>query len=286
MPYRRLPNTDNARYIALKKALDMGNRIAPFKLAFSQSTFHKVKSFTPQFEVALNSYHETYSNQVKRSKEYNELYKKAKLYISHFIQVMNFGIARGEMPAVSRTFFGLKENDSKLPSLSTESDVIAWGEKLIKGDNERVAKGGNYITNPTVGNVKVRYDKFIDSYKKQKLLQDTCTSSLNRVAALRAESDQIILNVWNEVEEYYKKQTECNRREKCQEYGISYVFRPSEIQKAEIDKKQTKIVFENEIMAENNLAVNRLNILESVQDIQGPTIQNLTAELLPITAAN
>lgn len=262
MPYRRLPNTDNARYQALKKALEIGNKVTPLRLAFSQSTYHKVKSFTSQFEISLNSYHETYANQVRRSKEYNELYKKAKIYISHFIQVVNFAIARGEMPAASRTFFGLHENDSKLPSLNMETDVIAWGEKLIKGDNERVSKGGNYITNPTVGNVRVRYDKFIDSYKKQKLLQETCSSSLNRIAALRAEADNIILLVWNEVEEYYKGLPECEKREKCQEYGLIYVFRPSEIQKAEAMKKQTTFVFEQEIMEESNIAESRMNILE------------------------
>lgn len=262
MPYRRLPNTDNARYQALKKALEIGNKVGPLKLAFSQSTYHKLKSCTSQFEIALNSYHETYANQVRRSKEYNELYKKAKMYISHFIQVVNFAIARGEMPATARTFFGLGENDTKLPALNMETDVIAWGERLIKGDNERVSKGGNYITNPTVGNVRVRYDKFIDSYKKQKFLQETCSGSLNRVAALRAEADQIILSVWNEVEEYYKNFPECEKREKCREYGLIYVFRPSELQKAEAMKKQTEFVFEQEIMEKSGIAENRLNILE------------------------
>ncbi len=266
MPYRRLPNTDNARYHALKKALEMGTQIAPFKLAFSQTSFQKVKSFIPQFEVALNTYHETYANQTRRSKEYNELYKKAKLYISHFIQIINFSIARGEMPASSRTFFGLQEHNAKLPSLNTEADLITWGEKLIKGDNERVSKGGNYITNPTVGNVKVRYDMFLDAYKKQKFLQETTSGSLTRVAALRSSADQIIVTIWNEVEEYFKKLSENEKREHCQEYGVIYVFRASEKQKTEIERNQTKLIFENEIMQETNLAENRINFLEQSQN--------------------
>lgn len=273
MPYRRLPNTDNARFKALKKALEQGNHIAPFKLAFSQSTFHKVKSFTSQFEVALNTYRETYANQVRKSKEYNELYKKAKLYISHFIQVMNFAIARGEMPACSREFFGIKENDTKVPALNNEPELIALGERLIKGDSDRVSKGGNYITNPTMGNVKVRYDKFLESYWKQKALQETCSNSLNRVSSLRAEADQIILSVWNEVEEYYKNLHECERRTKSEEYGLTYVFRPSEKIKNEVMKQQTSIVFENEVMAETNLAENRRNLLEQKTEVNSE-IQN------------
>ncbi|MBI5218249.1 MAG: hypothetical protein HY958_04895 [Bacteroidia bacterium] len=265
MPYRRLPNTDNSRYRALKKALELGNHIAPFKLAFSQATFHKVKSFTTQFELLLNTYRETYSNQVKRSKDYNELYKKAKLYISHFIQVMNFAIARGELPASSRSYFGIAENDSKVPLLNSEAEVIAWGEKLVKGDSERVSKGGNYITNPTVGNVKVRYDKFMESYWKQKSLQGTSGTSLGRVAGIREEADQIILNVWNEVEEYYKDLPEAERKSKCEEYGLVYVFRPSEKLKHDAMKNQTEIVFEQEIMENTNLAEDRMKKLEQTQ---------------------
>ena len=263
MPYRRLPNTDNARYKALKIAYDLGKVTSPVNLAFGQATFFKVKSFTPNFEMVLNTYKETYSNQVKRSKEYNELQKKAKLYISHFIQVMNFGIARGELPPSSRVFYGIDENETKVPNLISEADIIAWGEKLIKGDSERVSKGGNYITNPTMGNVKVRYDKFLDFYWKQKSLQETCVNSLNRVTALREEADKIILSVWNEVEEHFKKICdEEERREKCAQYGVIYVWRPTELKREEIKKQQTKLVFENEVLANSNIAETRFNVFK------------------------
>lgn len=268
MPYRRLPNTDNARYNALKKALEKGNQIAPIKLAFSQASFHKVKSFTAQFELCINTYRETYSNQIKRSKEYNELYKKAKLYISHFIQVMNFAIARGEMPASSRTFFGINENESKVPGLNSEQEVIALGEKIIKGDSERVSKGGNYITNPTVGNVKVRYDKFVESYKKQKLLQETCNNALKRISSLREEADLIILGVWNEVEEHYKDLPDTEKRIRCEEYGLTYVYRPTERLKIEAAKQQTKIVFEREILNETNLVEARRELIQQISEVK------------------
>ena len=267
MPYRRLPNTDNARYKALKTAFDLGKTISPVNLAFSQATYFKVKSFTPNYEMVLNTYKETYSNQVKRNKEFNELQKKAKLYISHFIQVMNFGIARGELPASSRVFYGIDENETKVPNLNSETDIISWGEKLIKGDAERVAKGGNYITNPTMGNVKVRYDKFLDFYWKQKSLQETCTNSVNRVTALREEADKIILSVWNEVEEHFKNICdEDERREKCAEYGVVYVWRPTELKRAEIKKQQTKLVFEDEVLVNSNLAETRFNVFHQASN--------------------
>ena len=43
MPYRRLPNTDNARIKAMKRAHELGTDLPPFKLAFSQGIFQKIK---------------------------------------------------------------------------------------------------------------------------------------------------------------------------------------------------------------------------------------------------
>jgi len=47
MPYRRLPNTDSARIRAMKSALEKGKNLHPFKLAYSQATYVKLKTFLP-----------------------------------------------------------------------------------------------------------------------------------------------------------------------------------------------------------------------------------------------
>ena len=96
MPYRRLPNTDNARHKALIKAYEKGKDTPPFKLAFSQSTYQKIVSFLPGFEKKIIHQRSALSKQIERNKDYHSLQKKAKLYISHFIQVVNMAIQRGE----------------------------------------------------------------------------------------------------------------------------------------------------------------------------------------------
>ena len=124
MPYRRLPNTDAARRRALSRAFEKGRELPPFKLAYSQSTFQRVQSFLPSFEKALYETRQAFQNQVNKNRDYLKIMKKAKLYISHFIQVVNMAIMRGDLPENERNFFGIKEDLAKLPVLNAESDII------------------------------------------------------------------------------------------------------------------------------------------------------------------
>jgi hypothetical protein len=229
MPYRRLPNTDAARLKALRTAFVKGKELPPFKLAFSQATFQKVSSFLPGFEHVISQHRMAYSNQVKKSKEYQASFKKAKMYISHFIQVMNMAIARGELPASARSFFKLAEDDSRLPSLNTEAEVIQWGEHIIQGEAQRIMKGMSPITNPTIAVVKVRYENFVDSYKFQKTLQKSSERALLDLNDQRRTADNIITQIWNEVEAAYNELPEDIRRDKAADYGVVYVFRKNEL---------------------------------------------------------
>ena len=229
MPYRRLPNTDNSRLKALKSALKKGRELTPMELAFKQGTFQRLRSFLPKWETSITEHKNTYDIQIKNNKEYLRKLKKARLYISHFIQVVNMAIVRGELQSSVRTFYGIEEDNSKLPSLSTEADVIEWGKKIIDGETKRKMSGNNPITNPTSAVVKVHYDNFAEAFKFQKMLQKNHTRALNHLAELRDEADDIILNIWNEVEDNFSDLPEDLKREKSQEYGVVYVYRKNEI---------------------------------------------------------
>jgi hypothetical protein len=229
MPYRRLPNTDSARLKALKSALEKGRELPPFKLAYSQSTFQRVQSFLPSFEKVMLETKNSYETQVEKNKEYIKLIKKAKLYISHFIQVVNMAILRGELPASERVFFDLDEDEKKTPSLNTESELFDWGKKIIEGEDLRKAKGRSPITNPTMAVVRVRYEQFVDAYRFQKILQKNHQRDQENLAGLRSTADEIILMVWNEVEAYYQELNDQEKRNNAMTYGLVYVYRKNEL---------------------------------------------------------
>ena len=229
MPYRRLPNTDNARHKALLKANQKGQETPPFKLAFSQSTYQKIVSFLPSYEKTMLHQKTALTRQIERNKEYHALMKKAKLYISHFIQVINMAIQRGELSQSILAHYRLNNYFKKLPPLNSEDEVIKWGGNIIEGETERIRNGMSPITNPTIAVVKVRYEKFMEAYKNQKNLQTTNNRALKELADLRPVADSIILQIWNEVEESFKDLPDDLRREKAAEYGLVYIFRKNEM---------------------------------------------------------
>ena len=268
MPYRRLPNTDIARLKALKMGLAAGVEIPPFKLAFSQATLQKMRNFYVSFEQMMQQQKSSFSSQSSKSKELSVITRKAKLYISHFYQVLNFAVMRGEILPSARKFYGLRENDSRLPNLNNEKDIAFWGDKLIKGEAERIANGGNPITNPTAAVVRVRYEHFLEAVRYQKVLQKTTAYATDRISAMRSEADLLILTCWNEVETTFDLLPEDVRREKSAKYGVVYVYRPYERDEQQIVEETTEIdseefVSEAEIMAETTLQQERREMLEN-----------------------
>jgi hypothetical protein len=239
MPYRRLPNTDAARLRALKAAFIKGKELPPFNLAYSQSTFQKVQSFLPQFEKVLTENKFAYDNQVKKNRDYQVLVRKARLYISHFIQVLNLAIIRGDIPSNIRAIYGLDADEKKLPQLTTEAEIIEWGEKIIKGEAQRCAKGGAPMTNPTVAVVKVRYENFFDAYQSQKIVRKAVERTSHELIEIRKTADDLIQHIWNEVEEKFADLPDSQRREAASAYGLVYVFRSNELSNIDILDKAT-----------------------------------------------
>jgi len=232
MPYRRLPNTDSARMKSLKSALEKGKDLPPFKLAFSANSLRKIQAVLPQFENAISEHKNSLNLQANKNREYQKRLKKVKLYISHFIQVVNLAIARGDLATETRNYFAMGDEEKKVPSLTAEEDVVWWGEQLIKGEQSRRNKGKNPITNPTIALLKVHFDKFMEYHNYQKSLKDRSQRAQDHLNQRRSQVDGVIQQIWNEVELTYSDLPEEMRREKASEYGLVYVFRKNELNNA------------------------------------------------------
>ena len=228
MPYRRLPNTDQARLRALRAAKQKGSATNPFDLAFSQKVFLHIKAFLPMYEQAIEQYNFSKDRQAKYGKLLNDQFKITRLYVSHFLQVLNFGIIRGEIKPEVRTLYTLNKDERSVPELGTEQQLIYWGKKVIIGEEERVVMGGNRIYNPSIAMVKIKYEKFIEYFSNHKNLQATTQKMHEKVAGLRDNADNLILHLWNEVEEKFDELPSDLKRDKCMNYGIVYMFRKHE----------------------------------------------------------
>ncbi|KAA6325247.1 hypothetical protein EZS27_025517 [termite gut metagenome] len=229
MPYRRLPNTDQARILSLKQAVEKCDRSDVYDLAISVKTFSEARNFLLKFEGAQTYYKECYENQSIHSRKHQLHVKNARMFISHFIQVLNLAILRSEIKKMNKIHYGLSLENNNVPDLTSESAVLEWGGKIIAGEQKRVRDGGIPISNPAIAKVKVYYDIFKDGYERQKNLQSITGRSLEELASMRMKADEIILDIWNQVEKKFKGiHPHELRLNKCREYGVIYYYRTDE----------------------------------------------------------
>jgi hypothetical protein len=128
----------------------------------------------------------------------------------------------------------MNENETRLPSLTTEESVLKWGEKIISGEQDRIKKGLSPMTNPTIAIVKVRFEQFKDAYYSQKTMQKSTNRYVVELSEMRKTADGIITMVWDEVERTYQNMPEDIKREKCIEYGLVYVYRKNELNRISV----------------------------------------------------
>ena len=228
MPYRRLPNTDQARLRALQRAISQGEKQTYGDQVVLYKSVNEAANFYSVFEKQMIIYKQMLDNQVSANKQYQQVLYNARMYISHFIQVLNLAVIRGDIKREQKMMYQLDLNSHNVPDLSTESAIMNWGRNIIEGENERVRNGGFPIYNPTIGKVQVHYEVFKEYKLTQKLYQSTTNRNWEELVKLRKKADEIILDIWNQVETYYKDENPYNKLIKCEKYGLIFYYRKNE----------------------------------------------------------
>lgn len=228
MPYRRLPNTDQARLRALKTAVqraaesDFTEQVLPYRLST------EAEACLLKFENLVSQYQTNFDNKVSANKKYKKMVQNTRMYISHFIQVLNFAVIRGEIKKEQKRLYNLDENNFALPDLSSEEALLTWGKNIIEGETARMGQGGIPINCPAINKVKVHYDMFKENQVNQSMHRMSTERVYEDLEELRRKADQIILQIWNTVEEYYDKQLPYARMRSCESYGLKFYYRPHE----------------------------------------------------------
>ena len=237
MPYRRLPNTDQARIRALKAVVAKADVQNLYDLAVSLKTLTEARNFLTRFEAAQSYYLQCFERQSQAGHKHQANVKMARLYVSHFIQVLNLAVIRSEVRVAHKAYYGLPGDSTNVPDLSTETALVEWGRKIIDGEAKRTSQGGIPIYNPTIAKVRVHYDIFTDSYDRQKNLQALTARSLESLSAMRTTADELILDIWNQVEiNFDEVSTNEKRLDLCRYYGLIYYYSTGEKRKEEVNK--------------------------------------------------
>lgn len=148
MPYRRLPNTDQARIRALKAVVVKGEVCNVYDLAVSLKSLTEARNFLTKFEAAQAYYMECFERQAQAGRKHLMNVKTARLYLSHFIQVLHLAVIRSEVRTAHLAYYGLEDSKNNVPDLSTESALVEWGRKIVDGETRRISQGAYRSTIP------------------------------------------------------------------------------------------------------------------------------------------
>jgi hypothetical protein len=169
------------------------------------------------------------SGQLGATGESTVAFNLARQMISHFVQTLNLAIDRHTFPPAARGFYQLDGNQAKLPTLTSEEDVMTWGDRLKEGEPARVAAGGAPITFPSIAEVNTAFDDFVAKRQTQDGVGDLQDNKEEAVAALRPSVDLLIKDMWDETEFKFRHQSPSSMRGKARGWGVVYISRPGEV---------------------------------------------------------
>ena len=225
MLVKKLPTTDEDRIDILRTIADREELNMDENAILTIVELHELRNFLLVFEGAEFCYKQAIEDESKADKHHQELLERARLYISHFIQVLHMMVIRGEIKAENLPLYELDEDDLTVPDLSSEEVVLDWGERLAKGETERTCRGGAAtIYNPNIAKVKVHYDLFKDSLQSLKIYRQNTVRNTEGLLELRKKADQQIWDIWTRVESRYWDLSLGERAQKYESYKISHFY--------------------------------------------------------------
>jgi len=253
MPYRRLPTTDKARLRALETALNKVNQVSVSDIPFANHSIEELQHVKSQFENTLRHYELTVQQQSENNKQYKAAYETARLYLSHFIQVLLFASERGEINGGLKYYGNLQQYDGRVPTLNSEREILEWGKVIVDGEQRRVREGGSAIYSPSIALVKFKLEEFDDAAIFQQNLKRNTLRAFEKMQELRKSTNEFIAQLWTDIEEHLEMEAETpeQKRKVAAEFGIVYVLRRKERKLLEQKQKTGNI---NHVNSTDNAA--------------------------------
>lgn len=227
MPFRRLPNsvdTLDKAMIALRDKMSTN----PTSLPFSDALSTRFQAFAPGFVQKVVDSQSLLQDQGKATVNAVASQEKLAMIESHFIQVFNFRIARGESPATDRAFYKIDFDDDTVPKLTSKADVKLWAGQLTLGEAKRVSKGGAPMVDPSATLLQNASNDYTAKLKIQSDFKTSYDKIQEELAAMLEEGLELIRDIWDEIEFTYHKEKPPSMRRKSMEWGVVYVLRPDE----------------------------------------------------------
>ncbi|MBI3878258.1 MAG: hypothetical protein HY300_20235 [Verrucomicrobia bacterium] len=150
------------------------------------------------------------------------------LFISHFHQVLDMGIARGAFADGARSYYGRDITAGSIPDLSTYDAVAEAAGKIISGEAARAtAEGAAYVAMalPSAAETGTLRTQFTALRNSQQQAVVNTDQQREEEMALYPEAQVLAVDLCDTVEFFYRKDPDDgSRRTKCERWGVVYLF--------------------------------------------------------------
>jgi len=238
MPSRRLPNSMPAVIRTLKTARDewkntpvaadraiSADHWAKLDDAVPTSFLNKLLKEASDVDLALAA-------QAPLSDQFGQVYARLTLFVSHFHQVLDMGIARGAFAAGARGYYGRDIGATSIPDLSNQIAVMEAAEAIVTGEAARAtAEGAAYVAMalPSAAEVATLRTQFLAVRNTRELALVKTDREREELMALYTEAQILAVDICDTVEFFFRKDTnDGSRRTKCERWGVVYHFEPGE----------------------------------------------------------
>lgn len=163
---------------------------------------------------------------------FNAARKRAAMFVSHFHQVYDLGVARGAYTAAGRSFYGRDITDTAIPDPATEDDLADALDAIIKGEADReTAEDTAFVamSNPSAAEVAAVRTAFTATRNPKKLALQKTDREREEASVMLPEALERCKDICDTVEFFYRKDPDdSSRRQKCARWGVQYASDPNE----------------------------------------------------------
>lgn len=220
---RKLPTSNTGRKQTLNKAQNKVTSAPPGGNILSPATTTRLAAVT----IAYNNASAAIITAVRAQRNAVKLAIPQRILLKDFCKgfVVSFdtGIKQGVFPAADRTFFGLDVDNTRLPKLTTDQELVDFADLVISGDAERITAGGAAMSLPTIA-------EFVAIHSVAKpiieAVSDTKSALTDRKVELNSlnyDTDDCIVHVWNDAETNFSKYAPPTKRAACRPWSVRYI---------------------------------------------------------------
>jgi len=238
MPHRRLPNTVSSVLRTLTASRDAWTKFPADRL-ITDAQFAKLDPADPNsllnrlikeagdIPLALAA-------QAPLTDAFNKGLAKLTLYVSHFHQVYDLGVARGTFTAGGRVYFGRDITASTLPNLTSIAAVLEAGKAIVEGEPKRAAaEGASHVPMalPSAAEVAAIYNAVkaqADASDRAKAFTD---QQQNELALIYPEAQKLAVSICNTVEFNLGERDgldAAGQRAIARKWGVVYIYDSNE----------------------------------------------------------